>query len=115
MAKKYKLTQDGPEVQALLNKIDELKANIAPVSGETPTALESLSLEGVLYSVLTKAVNDLLNYYTKDETYTKEEVADAISNLVQSLTASSKKIWAGTAEEYALLTPSNDTVYFIKP
>lgn len=38
-----------------------------------------------------------------------------VSNLAQSLTASSKKIWAGTAAEYALLTPSNDTIYFIKP
>ena len=85
MAKKYKLTQDGPEVQALLNKIDELKANTAPVSGETPTALESLSLDGVLYSVLTKAVNDLLNYYTKDDTYTKDEVATALANALAGL------------------------------
>lgn len=38
-----------------------------------------------------------------------------VSNLAQSLTASAKKIWGGTAAEYALLTPSNDTVYFIKP
>ena len=38
-----------------------------------------------------------------------------VSNLAQSLTASSKKIWAGTAAEYALLTPSDDTIYFIKP
>lgn len=25
------------------------------------------------------------------------------------------KLWVGTAAEYALLTPSNDTVYIIKP
>lgn len=26
-----------------------------------------------------------------------------------------KKIWTGTAAEYALLTPANDTIYFITP
>lgn len=26
-----------------------------------------------------------------------------------------KKIWTGTAAEYALLTPANDTIYFIAP
>lgn len=34
---------------------------------------------------------------------------------VQSLTASGKKIWAGTQAEFDLLTPSNDTIYFIIP
>lgn len=33
---------------------------------------------------------------------------------VQSLTSGGKKIWAGTQAEYDLLTPSNDTLYFIK-
>ena len=141
MAKKYKLTQGGPEVQALLNKIDELKANIAPVSGETPTALESLSLEGVLYSVLTKAVNDLLNYYTKDETYTKDEVATAIANADKVFVATygtttcaeieaalnagkivvmlySNKVYfvtANNATNYLVFTsPSDDTIFNIR-
>ena len=34
---------------------------------------------------------------------------------VRSLTASGKKIWAGTQAEFDLLTPSNDTIYFIIP
>lgn len=34
---------------------------------------------------------------------------------VQALTASGKKIWAGTQADYALITPANDTVYFIIP
>lgn len=34
---------------------------------------------------------------------------------VQALTASGKKIWAGTQAEYDLLTPDNDTIYFIIP
>lgn len=81
MARKYRLTQDGPEVQALLNKIDGLKANQTPGQGATPTALETLALEGVLYSVVTKAVSDLVNYYTKSETYTKAEVGQMLSAL----------------------------------
>lgn len=34
---------------------------------------------------------------------------------VQALTASGKKIWAGTQADYALITPANDTIYFIIP
>lgn len=34
---------------------------------------------------------------------------------VQALTASGKKIWAGTQADYTLITPANDTVYFIIP
>jgi hypothetical protein len=29
---------------------------------------------------ITKAVSDLTNYYTKSETYTKQEVADYVAN-----------------------------------
>lgn len=34
---------------------------------------------------------------------------------VQALKASGKKIWAGTQADYALITPANDTIYFIIP
>lgn len=33
---------------------------------------------------------------------------------VQYLTALGKKVWVGTQAEYDLLTPANDTIYFIK-
>ena len=79
MARKYKLTQDGPEVQALLNKIDGLKGNQTPGQGVEPVPMENLSLDGVLYAFLTKTVNDLANYYTKSETYTKSEVQTLIA------------------------------------
>ena len=39
-------------------------------------------------------------------------VADFV---VQALTASGKKIWAGTQAEYDSLTPGSDTIYFIIP
>lgn len=35
-------------------------------------------------------------------------------NPVQALTAGGKKIWVGTQADYDLLTPANDTLYFIK-
>ena len=83
MAKKYQLRQFGEEVQALLDKVEGLKANKTPEQGATPTALETLALEGVLYSVVTKAVSDLVNYYTKSETYTKAEVNSMVAAIKQ--------------------------------
>lgn len=47
---------------------------------------------------------------------TKYPNAKAVADFaVQALTASGKKIWAGTQSEYNLLTPANDTIYFIVP
>lgn len=109
MAKKYQLTQDGPEVQALLNKVEGLKANQTPGAGETPTALETLSLEGVLYSVVTKAVSDLVNYYTKSETYTKAEVGQMLSALSNGAFVSVAELPVASAETFGLkiyLVPS---------
>lgn len=88
MAKKYKLTQDGPEVQALLNKIDGLKANQTPGQGVEPIQMENLSLGGVLYAFLTSAVSNLLYYYTKSETYSKSEV-DALVAAIKQFTIQS--------------------------
>lgn len=45
----------GAEVQALLDKMEALKANQAPAQGQETVALESLSLDGVLYTINTKA------------------------------------------------------------
>ena len=83
MAKKYKLTQDGPEVQALLNKIDGIRANQTPGQGEEPIQMENLSIDGVLYAFLTTAVSNLLHYYTKSETYTKAEVDSMVAAIKQ--------------------------------
>lgn len=58
-------------------------------------------------------VNELSGNETATNKYpSTKAVADFA---VQSLTASGKKIWAGTQAEFDLLTPSNDTIYFIIP
>lgn len=88
MAKKYKLTQDGPEVQALLNKIDGIRANQTQEQGVELIQMENLSLDGVLYAFLTSAVSNLLYYYTKSETYSKSEV-DALVAAIKQFTIQS--------------------------
>lgn len=59
--KKYNLTQSFAQLQADLNKIEEMPSP---------------------EQVATKAVNDLVFYYLKSETYTKGEVEQMISALV---------------------------------
>lgn len=49
------------------------------------------------------------------DTYKYPNTKAVADYAVQSLTASGKKIWAGTQSEYNLLTPANDTIYFIVP
>ena len=52
-----------------------------------------------------------------EQTLTAEQQAQARENIgaadVSSLNG--KKIWTGSAADYAQLTPSNDTIYFITP
>lgn len=82
MEKRYKLTQDGEEVQGLLNKIDGLHLNQSCGCG-TNCELENIKLNNIVYTVVTRAVNNLLNYYTKSETYTKNEVNSKLSSIHQ--------------------------------
>lgn len=51
MAKKYQLTQLGVEVQALLDKMETLQANQTPTQGQETAPLESLSLNGTVYTI----------------------------------------------------------------
>lgn len=64
-----------------------------------------------------QSTNDRVQTITGNETATnKYPSTKAVADFaVQSLTASGKKIWAGTQAEFDLLTPSNDTIYFIIP
>ena len=58
------------------------------------------------------------NAITYDEqNLTEEQKAQARTNIgaVDSEALGGKKLWAGTAAEYAQLTPNNDTIYFITP
>lgn len=56
-----------------------------------------------------------------EQTLTEEQKAQARTNIGAASEAAfvnalgGKKIWTGTAAEYALLTPANDTIYFITP
>lgn len=82
MAKRYKFSQDAEEVQGLLNKIDGLHVNQSCGCGVN-CELENVELNDIVYSVITRAVNNLLNYYTKSETYTKSEVNSRLSAIHQ--------------------------------
>lgn len=58
------------------------------------------------------------NAITYDEQdLTEEQKAQARANIgaADAEALGGKKLWTGTAAEYAQLTPSNDTIYFITP
>lgn len=80
MARRYKLNQEGAEVQDLLDKIDSLKINESTEPSSVATELETLDIEGASYSVVSKKVNDLLNYYTKSETYSGAQIDSRLSD-----------------------------------
>lgn len=82
MAKRYKFSQDAEEIQGLLNKIDGLQVNQSCGCG-TNCELENVELNDVVYSVITRAVDNLLNYYTKSETFTRSEIDSKISAIHQ--------------------------------
>ena len=52
--------------------------------GTATAELSKLQIESVIYSIVTKAVDDLTNYYTKTNTYTKTEVDTIASNIKNS-------------------------------
>lgn len=104
----------------------DLASGVIPdISGKEDTSNKSQSVETDKTSTTkypsVKAVADALEpKYEKPQSGIPASdlatgVVPDVSNLTQSLTASAKKIWGGTAAEYALLTPDNDTIYFIKP
>lgn len=72
-----------------------------------------------------KAINDIVgddngqsNAITYDEQeLTEEQKAQARANIAaaDAEALGGKKLWTGSAAEYAQLTPSNDTIYFITP
>lgn len=67
-AEKNKL--GGIEAGAEVNVIENITVNGSPVTVDNKT---------VALTIITKTVNDLANYYTKDETYTKAEVNSLIA------------------------------------
>ena len=111
MGRGYKLEEKGSKVQKLLKKISGLKALGTQPQGADPTPLEGLELEGVAYSVITKSVNDLVNYYTKSQVYTKEEVQQRLSSLVGGFYVPVPELPEPSADTFGLkiyLVPSPD-------
>lgn len=53
-------------------------------SGTATAELSKLQIDSIIYSIVTKAVDDLTNYYTKTNTYTKTEVDTIASNIKNS-------------------------------
>ena len=64
---RYHLSQLSEKVQSLLDKMDGLRLNQS-CDCRPSCELENVELEGVVYSVITRAVDNLINYYTKTET-----------------------------------------------
>lgn len=90
--KRYKVSQGFQQLQADLDKIEAMpeveavkeglrKANSAYQKPQTGIPAGDLA-DGVIPDVrqfVTKTVNDLVNYYTKSETYTKQQVQELIA------------------------------------
>ena len=112
MARNYKLTQTGQEVQNDLYKIEgigpasssqdglmaasdkakldgiQAGAQVNPPVDATPTAgsgnpVSSGGVASAIADFITRTVNDLVNYYTKSQTYTKSEVDSLMAGIRQ--------------------------------
>ena len=73
---------DNNFTNALLSKLNGIEddANVNLIEKITVNGVEqTISSKTVALTVMTNAVNDLVNYYTKSETYTKTEVNGLIS------------------------------------
>lgn len=57
---------------------------VANPSGEATADLNKLQVGTTIYALVTKAVSDLTNYYTKTQTYTKTEIDTIASNIKNS-------------------------------
>lgn len=108
----YPLTQSGAEVQALLNKVQTpdttptagsqnlitsggvkaaldqkaAKSDVDAIEGKIPASASSsnkMTTQADIADFITRAVNDLVNYYTKSETYSQTEVNNLIGALHQ--------------------------------
>lgn len=92
----YKIKLNGIEASAEVNVISAITLNgVALVPSNKTVAI----------NVITNAVNDLVNYYTKSQTYTKTEVDDLIS-AVTSLTLD-------IVEELPVSDISTTTIYLV--
>lgn len=87
---------DGIEAGAEKNIITEIRIN-----GEPVTPVNRV----VSFNMLTKAVNDLVNYYKKSEIYTKSEV-EALINSISTLTLD-------IVEELPTSDISTTTIYLV--
>lgn len=108
----YRFTQNAEEIQALLNKVQSpdssptanstnlvtsggvkaaldqkaAKSDVDTIEGKIPSSASSsnkMATQSDLTDFITRAVTDLVNYYTKSQTYTKLEVNNLIGALHQ--------------------------------
>lgn len=88
---------------------DKLNNPFYPVTKERAVSDDNgVSLSTKLESFITKSVNDLVYYYTKSETYTKEEVA----TLIGAIQSFHYEIAASTS---VVTSPANNVLYLIGP
>ena len=91
--------------------ITEKKVNIPADSSPTSGSNSLVRSGGVFNAIkdfITRSVNDLVNYYTKSETYTKTEV----NNIIGSLQQFHYEIYASTS---AVTNPQSNVLYLIGP
>ena len=71
------------------------------------------SIQTATFEVVANKTDDIASNNTSTSKYPNTKaVADFA---VQALTAFGKKVWGGSQADYDLLTPANDTIYFIIP
>lgn len=98
----------------LVQKLSDLPTEVVTYVVQTLTEAQKQQVrENIGAENIGNKVNTIIGNESDTSKFpTTKAVADFA---VQALTASGKKIWAGTQADYALITPANDTVYFIIP
>ena len=102
---------EGVKIAGADLPITEKKVNIPADSSPTSGSNSLVRSGGVFNAIkdfITRSVNDLVNYYTKSDTYTKTEV----NNIIGSLNQFHYEIYASTS---AVTNPQPNVLYLIGP
>lgn len=102
---------EGVKIAGADLPITEKKVNIPADSSPTSGSNSLVRSGGVFNAIkdfITRSVNDLVNYYTKSDTYTKTEV----NNIIGSLQQFHYEIYASTS---AVTNPQSNVLYLIGP
>lgn len=114
---KYVLDDEGSALDTIIGELDSRVSDIEQGhidittpdwDQNDPTASDYIKNKPDLSGFVTNTVNNLVNYYLKDDTYTKTEVL----TLVNSIGVSRFEIHADREE---ITTPASNVIYLIGP